>query len=351
MSSRIPWHWQEREVEGLWDSGSIQIPDFDRTPLIDAIESRYTEAIKSADLGVVPFRRDFENLVGLILDSNVPAAESLTVLGADLEEARALKPFFYALDFPDTEPSKWRLWIIAQLFSLGRRGYFFRLRRCRVSFRLRSLPLILHSDLVHLIELHVSKAFAEIMKPKQLKSFALLFSLRKAIDWTKQYDDESIDEYWIRLQAKNLRSVLFASELFSRAHIDIKEQDAYLPFISDDEDDVSYVSSSTQTDAELAPNFPDGPIPPSSFQWRGERTTEKLRPSEYKLLAYIFERRSNPPTVGELKKQFWPESYKDRGSYDRCASEIRKKLKPLGVTIETDNGHACFLPLPETNPE
>lgn len=95
----------------------------------------------------------------------------------------------------------------------------------------------------------------------------------------------------------------------------------------------------------------DGPIPPSSFQWRGNRTKEKLTPTEYRLLAYIFERRENPPAVDELKQQFWPGSFSDRGSYDRFATGLRRKLNPIGATIDTDNGHVVILPLIPSDPE
>ncbi|MBY0588904.1 helix-turn-helix domain-containing protein [bacterium] len=95
----------------------------------------------------------------------------------------------------------------------------------------------------------------------------------------------------------------------------------------------------------------DGMVPPSSFQWRGKRPTERLTKTEYKLLAYIFERRANPPTVNELKKQFWPKSYDDRGSYDRFATQLRRKLNPIGATIDTDNGHVVISPMYSSDSE
>ncbi len=113
----------------------------------------------------------------------------------------------------------------------------------------------------------------------------------------------------------------------------------------------SDVNREPPSDNPLTTAAPDGPIPPSSFQWRGERTKEKLTKKEYKLLVYVFERKENPPTVDELMKLFWTGPYGDRNNYDTYASKLRKKLNPIGVTIETDNGHACFRPLPETDPE
>jgi hypothetical protein len=112
----------------------------------------------------------------------------------------------------------------------------------------------------------------------------------------------------------------------------------------------SDANQETTGDAELTPSTPDGLISPSSFQWRGERT-ERLTKTEYKLLAYIFERRANPPTVNELKKQFWPKSFDERGSYDRFATQLRRKLNPIGATIDTDNGHVVISQLPSSDPE
>jgi hypothetical protein len=100
----------------------------------------------------------------------------------------------------------------------------------------------------------------------------------------------------------------------------------------------------TTGDTELTPSTPDGPIKPDGFRW-DNKTIEGLTPTEFDLLAFIFERRDNPPKIEELKDVFWKDSHAKEGSFHKHAGSLRDKLEPLGIIVCARRKTAVIRPL------
>jgi hypothetical protein len=101
--------------------------------------------------------------------------------------------------------------------------------------------------------------------------------------------------------------------------------------------------SATQNQSKIFDSS-DGPIEPDGFRWGGN-TIYGLTPTEFDLVEFIFDRRDNPPTLKELKKEFWPDSLTEDGSFHKFAGDLRAKLAPLGIGVIARRKMAVIRPI------
>ena len=96
-----------------------------------------------------------------------------------------------------------------------------------------------------------------------------------------------------------------------------------------------------KTGQGYVPLKPNGPAKPDIFRWNLQ-TCDGLTVMEMKLLHFVWERREDPPNLIEVKKNLWPKSYHERGSYDPTANSINRKMKKIGCRLRVKNGYVVI---------